>query len=55
MFQELQISDWSAFGGVLALFTLIILFIAIVVKTIRYPKSKIEKLENLPWEDDRKP
>jgi hypothetical protein len=55
MFSQLHITDWSVIAGIVALLATFGAFVAIVVATLRYPKSKIEKLENLPWEDDQKP
>jgi len=55
MFQQLQIPQLSTIGAVVALLVTFAAFVAIVVATIRYPKSKIKKLENLPWEDDKAP
>lgn len=55
MFSQLHITDWTAIAGVVALLVTFAAFVAIVVATLRCPKSKIEKLQNLPWEDDKKP
>lgn len=55
MFQQLHIPQLSTIGAAIAFILTFAAFIAIVVATIRYPKSKIKKLENLPWEDDKAP
>lgn len=55
MFQQLTIPELSVIGASVALLVLFAAFVVMVVKTIRYPKKKIEKLENLPWQDDKAP
>ena len=55
MFQQLAIPELSVIGATIALLVLFAGFVVIVVKTIRYPQKKIEKLENLPWQDDKAP
>jgi hypothetical protein len=53
MFSQLQFSEWSTIGAVVALLVTFAGFVAMVVATLRYPKKKIEKLENLPWKGDK--
>lgn len=55
MFTQLQLPDWSTIVGALAFFVSAGVFVAIVVSTVRMSKTKVEKLENLPWEGDPKP
>lgn len=55
MFQQLAIPELSVIGAVIALLVLFTGFVVMVIKTIRYPQKKIEKLENLPWQDDKAP
>ncbi|MBE2181661.1 MAG: hypothetical protein IAE97_14440 [Chthoniobacterales bacterium] len=55
MFQQLQIPELATIGAVIALLVTFAGFVAIVVATLRCPKKKIEKLENLPWQDDKAP
>lgn len=53
MFQQMQFSDWSTVGAIVALLVTFAAFVSVVVATLRYPKRKIQKLENLPWEGDK--
>lgn len=55
MFRQLQLPDWTTLAGAVAFFATFAVFMVVVVQTLRMPKKKIEKLENLPWEDDKKP
>ncbi len=55
MFQQLQLPDWTTLVGALAFFATFAVFVTVVVHTLRMPRKKIERLENLPWEDDKKP
>lgn len=55
MFRQLQLPDWTTIVCALAFFTTFAVFLVVVVQTLRMPRKKIEKLENLPWEDDKKP
>ena len=55
MFQQLHIPELSTVAAVVAFILTFAAFVAIVIATIRYPKNKIKKLENLPWEDDKAP
>lgn len=55
MFRQLAIPELSVIGGIIALLVLFAGFLLIVFKTVRYPQKKIEKLENLPWENDKAP
>jgi len=55
MMQQLQIPEWGTSVGIIAFFVTLTVFAAIVIYTMRMPRKKIEKLENLPWTDDQKP
>ncbi len=55
MFSQMTIPNWSTIGAIVALLVTFSAFVAIVIATIRCPRRKIEKLENLPWEDDKRP
>jgi hypothetical protein len=55
MTQQLQLHQWSAIIAVIAFIVTATVFLGIVVYAIRMPKKKVEKLENLPWEDGKKP
>ncbi|MFZ4484301.1 MAG: hypothetical protein ACOYOL_10025 [Chthoniobacterales bacterium] len=53
MFSQLHFSEWSTVGAIVALLVTFSGFVAIVIATLRYPKRKIEELENLPWKGDK--
>lgn len=55
MFSQLQLPVWSTTFGAAAFFVTLLFFLAAVVSTLRWPKSKVERMENLPWEDDKRP
>lgn len=55
MTSQLQLPDWSGLIAVIAFVVSVTIFAGIVAYAIRMPRKKVEKLENLPWEDGRKP
>lgn len=55
MTSQLQLPEWSGIIAVIAFAVSVTIFVGIVVYAIRMPKKKVEKLENLPWDDGKNP
>lgn len=54
MLRDLAINDWTRIGTLVALMLTFSGFAWVVIATLRYPRSKMDKLARLPWDKEEK-
>ena len=54
MLRDLAINEWARIGTLVALMLTFAGFVWMLIATIRYPRSKMDKLSRLPWDKEEK-
>jgi len=53
IFHRIQWEDWHVILASIALILIFTVFILVVIRIMRTPESKLNKLSNLPFEDEK--
>jgi tellurite resistance protein TehA-like permease len=52
MFRRILVENWQTALTIVSFAIFLATFIAVLIRTLRTPRNKIARLENLPLEDD---